>query len=111
MHYCIIYLRAERQFCYKNKNRESNTMKEITAKDLLESAFDSSNDYIETTTEYVCQYADGALDVYCSKDVAKKILEVYEQCECDNEFAPLLALSDMGTYDELTQNLNQIILS
>lgn len=58
------------------KTQTAHSSDEImTAFDLHQAAFDSACDYAEETIEYITQYADGALDLFVSSEVAQKILD------------------------------------
>ncbi|WP_428142372.1 hypothetical protein [Delftia acidovorans] len=45
----------------------------MNAYELFDAVFDSANDYAEPTASYVKQYADGALDLVISDEVAETI--------------------------------------
>ncbi|SFN76570.1 hypothetical protein SAMN05216516_1206 [Izhakiella capsodis] len=47
----------------------------MNAFEIYDAAFDSANDNIEYTAHYVKQYAEGALDVFLSDEIAKEIAD------------------------------------
>lgn len=46
----------------------------MNAFDLEQAAFDSANDYVDESVQYLQQYADGAFGIAVTDDVCRKIL-------------------------------------